>query len=579
MRRNLSAVIDDGSHVGVIGGGPAGSFFSYFLLQFAQRVDMNIIVDIYESRDFSLSGPTGCNMCAGVISESLIQALSIDGINLPTSVVQRGINSFVFHTDQENVTMYAPFHEMRIASVYRGGGPKGTELIQWESFDDYLLNLAVTNGANIIRKRVTNINWEEKRPQIQIKNGESQSYDLVVGAIGVNSPSFTLFEKLGIGYLRPKIRKTFNIEFELGSDFISNKLGSSMHAFLLNLRNLDFAALIPKGNYATMCLIGDNINSNFVNSFIKHRTVQQHLASSESHTAGACHCSPMASLGEAIHPFGDRVVLVGDCGISRLNKDGIGSAYRTAKAAAVTSLFRGISAIDFQKGYWPLCKSIKHDNLFGRIIYKIVDIIKRSRILTRGVIRMTRIEQNKRGKNQRMSMVLWDMFTGSAPYRDVFLRCLHPYFISGLIWNIIIGSKSIKVEPSNTREDKLEIGSLGKHYKKGELIIQQGTTGDCMYVVQTGQLEIIQENEGKSIRLAVLSKGDIFGEMALFQKRTRSATVRALNDSQVITVDKKIFLRRVHEDPSLAYSILQKMSQRIRELDNELTQIKTRMPN
>ena len=87
---------------------------------------------------------------------------------------------------------------------------------------------------------------------------------------------------------------SFNIEFGLpiARVIISNKLGSSMHAFLLNLRNLDFAALIPKGNYVTMCLIGDNINSNFVNSFIKHRTVQQHLASSESHTAGACHCSP-----------------------------------------------------------------------------------------------------------------------------------------------------------------------------------------------------------------------------------------------------------------------------------------------
>ena len=112
---NSNLVLDNGSRVGVIGGGPAGSFFSYFLLQLAQLAEIEIQVDIYERRDFSVLGPAGCNMCAGVISESLIQALSVEGINLPSTVVQRGINSFVLHTGTESVTMYAPFSEMRIA--------------------------------------------------------------------------------------------------------------------------------------------------------------------------------------------------------------------------------------------------------------------------------------------------------------------------------------------------------------------------------------------------------------------------------------------------------------------------------
>jgi len=88
-------------------------------------------------------------------------------------------------------------------------------------------------------------------------------------------------------------------------------------------------------------------------------------------------------------------------------------------------------------------------------------------------------------------------------------------------------------------------GGLGKVYGDGEEIVRQGETGDCMYVIQTGQAEAIQGKEGKAVRLAVLGEGDIFGEMAL------------------------------HEDPSLAFRILQKMSYRIRELDNELVRIKT----
>ena len=118
-------------------------------------------------------------------------------------------------------------------------------------------------------------------------------------------------------------------------------------------------------------------------------------------------------------------------------------------------------------------------------------------------------------------------------------------------------------------------GVLGKVYRDGEEIVRQGEKGDCMYIIQTGQAEAIQGKEGKEVRLAVLGEGDVFGEMALFERMPRSATVRALGDVRVLTIDKKTFLRRVHEDPSLAFRILQKMSYRIRELDTELVRLKT----
>lgn len=118
-------------------------------------------------------------------------------------------------------------------------------------------------------------------------------------------------------------------------------------------------------------------------------------------------------------------------------------------------------------------------------------------------------------------------------------------------------------------------GGLGKVYGDGEAIVRQGEIGDCMYVIQTGQAEVIQGKEGNEVRLAVLEEGDVFGEMALFERMPRSATVRALGDVRVLTIDKKTFLRRVHEDPSLAFRILQKMSYRIRELDTELVRLKS----
>jgi 2-polyprenyl-6-methoxyphenol hydroxylase-like FAD-dependent oxidoreductase len=77
--------LGDGSQVAVIGGGPAGSFFSYFLLDMAARIGMDVHVDIYEPQDFSRFGPAGCNHCGGIISESLVQILATEGINLPSS--------------------------------------------------------------------------------------------------------------------------------------------------------------------------------------------------------------------------------------------------------------------------------------------------------------------------------------------------------------------------------------------------------------------------------------------------------------------------------------------------------------
>jgi len=75
QERAPGLALEDGSQVAVIGGGPAGSFFSYFLLDMAERVGLDIGVDIYEPRDFTRSGPAGCNMCGGIVHESVVQIL------------------------------------------------------------------------------------------------------------------------------------------------------------------------------------------------------------------------------------------------------------------------------------------------------------------------------------------------------------------------------------------------------------------------------------------------------------------------------------------------------------------------
>ena len=119
----------------------------------------------------------------------------------------------------------------------------------------------------------------------------------------------------------------------------------------------------------------------------------------------------------------------------------------------------------------------------------------------------------------------------------------------------------------------MEGGALGKEYADGEVICRQGEPGDCMFVVQAGRAEALREEGGTKIVVGQLKAGDVFGEMAIFDRQPRSATVQAKGDARVLTLDKRAFLRRVHEDPSLAFQILQRMSQRVRDLNEELLRL------
>ncbi len=115
-------------------------------------------------------------------------------------------------------------------------------------------------------------------------------------------------------------------------------------------------------------------------------------------------------------------------------------------------------------------------------------------------------------------------------------------------------------------------GALGKLYRDGEDIVRQGNSGDSMYVVQAGRVEVVQRSDsGGEQHLAFLEAGDFFGEMAVFEKEVRSATVRASGEARVLKIDKKMLLRRIREDPLLAVNLLKTMSHRIRDLNAEIS--------
>ena len=116
-------------------------------------------------------------------------------------------------------------------------------------------------------------------------------------------------------------------------------------------------------------------------------------------------------------------------------------------------------------------------------------------------------------------------------------------------------------------------GGLGQVYKDGQLIVRQGDQGDCLFVIQEGQVQVFKENADAEVPLATLGANEFFGEVPLFERQRRSASVRAVGDVRVLTVDRKTLMRRIQEDPTLAYRILETMSRRIRQLDEEVARL------
>jgi CRP-like cAMP-binding protein len=106
---------------------------------------------------------------------------------------------------------------------------------------------------------------------------------------------------------------------------------------------------------------------------------------------------------------------------------------------------------------------------------------------------------------------------------------------------------------------------LGSEFKNGDVIIKQGTTGNCLYIIQQGNVEVIIESEDGDKKVAVLTEKDFFGEMGLFGKDVRSCTVRAIDDVKVLTIDKRNFYKTIQKDPSLAFNLLEKMSKRLKD--------------
>ncbi|HMK49628.1 MAG TPA: cyclic nucleotide-binding domain-containing protein, partial [Thermodesulfovibrionales bacterium] len=114
---------------------------------------------------------------------------------------------------------------------------------------------------------------------------------------------------------------------------------------------------------------------------------------------------------------------------------------------------------------------------------------------------------------------------------------------------------------------------FGVTYRKGEVIFNQGEPGDTMFIIQSGAVEISRfENSHKSV-LALLEKGDFFGEMALIDKHPRAATAMAISQSRLIPLTRTSLLERIRHDPGVVIHLLKTLCKRIDNTNRMITEM------
>lgn len=411
----------DGDRVCIVGGGPGGSFAALHLLHLANQQNLQLEILIFEPRDFSKPGPGGCNRCAGILSSRLLRGLSSLGLSIPDEIIQADLHAYALHLDGEVLRIEQPDPQRRIVSVYRGSGPRLLHGDPVASFDDYMLKQACARGAKHIRSRVRSVKWED-RPVVQTARDEFLA-DLLVLATGVNSRAPLL---PNFGYQPPKTEIMAQDEILRPVTWPADQVS----AFFREPPGMTFGAMIPKGRYLNISLLGQGFTRDTVNDFIELQGLDKALNAS---SGSLCGCTPRIAVGPARNFFGRRWVSVGDAAVSRLYKDGIGSAFYTTKSAMQAVIKHGISRRAFQRVYAPVCKDVDTDNRYGRLLFRLWSLTLRNPNVLRSWRETIRQEVSQPADKRIHTRILWGMFTGDEPYRDLFWASFSAASISGLL--------------------------------------------------------------------------------------------------------------------------------------------------
>ncbi|AEJ60459.1 putative transcriptional regulator, Crp/Fnr family [Spirochaeta thermophila DSM 6578] len=114
------------------------------------------------------------------------------------------------------------------------------------------------------------------------------------------------------------------------------------------------------------------------------------------------------------------------------------------------------------------------------------------------------------------------------------------------------------------------VEKYGQLFPAGRIIFKEGDPGDKMYIIQEGKVRISKQVGGKDHTLAILEKGDFFGEMALVMRSPRTATATAVTDVLALGFTREGFQSMVEKNARIALAIIDKLCRRLNQTNLQL---------
>ena len=114
------------------------------------------------------------------------------------------------------------------------------------------------------------------------------------------------------------------------------------------------------------------------------------------------------------------------------------------------------------------------------------------------------------------------------------------------------------------------VANFSAEFEAGSYVFQEGDLGTEMFIVQDGQVAIQKHFKGEEQQLAILSRGDFFGEMSVLEDMPRTASAKALTDARLLQINGSTFDQMLRKNPEIAVRMMRKLSRRLRETDRLL---------
>lgn len=111
---------------------------------------------------------------------------------------------------------------------------------------------------------------------------------------------------------------------------------------------------------------------------------------------------------------------------------------------------------------------------------------------------------------------------------------------------------------------------FGNSIPAGEIIFREGDEGDKMYIIQKGEVQVLKTINNTEHILAVLIRGDFFGETAIVTRSLRSATVKAATSVELLAFDREGFSSMIEKNAKIALNIIDKLCRRLQNANLQI---------